>query len=92
LAVSSPLRRRGSCASKTKPELADVVEAAARDGARPPERPHQLYLLSPPGDERTITLEFSAATLSRMTEGPSATGPSLSPGVAPEACQAVTVM
>jgi hypothetical protein len=25
--------------------LADVVEQAARDGARPPDRPHQLYLL-----------------------------------------------
>jgi hypothetical protein len=37
--------------------LADVVEQAARDGARPPAGPHQLYLLSAPGDERTITLE-----------------------------------
>jgi hypothetical protein len=36
--------------------LADVVEQVARDGARPPEQPQQLYLLSAPGDERTITL------------------------------------
>ena len=38
-------------------ELADVVAQIARDGARPPEQAHQLYLLSPPGDQRTITLE-----------------------------------
>jgi hypothetical protein len=37
--------------------LADVVEQAARDGARPPDRPHQLYLLLALADERTITLE-----------------------------------
>ena len=37
--------------------LADVVAHIARDGARPPEQAHQLYLLSPPGDQRTITLE-----------------------------------
>ena len=37
--------------------LADVVAQVVRDGARPPDRPHQLYLLSAPGNERTITLE-----------------------------------
>jgi len=37
--------------------LADVVEQAVRDGARPPGRPQQVYLLSAPDDERTITLE-----------------------------------
>jgi len=37
--------------------LAAVVAQLPRDRARPPERAHQLYLLSPPGDERTITLE-----------------------------------
>jgi len=37
--------------------LANVVEQAARDGARPPDRPHQFNLLSPPGDARTITFE-----------------------------------
>jgi hypothetical protein len=37
--------------------LADVVAHVARDGARPPDRPQQLYLLSAPGDQRTITLE-----------------------------------
>jgi hypothetical protein len=36
--------------------LADVVAHVARDGARPPQQPQQLYLLSTPGDERTITL------------------------------------
>jgi hypothetical protein len=33
--------------------LADAVEQAVRDGARPPGRPQQLYLLSTPDDERT---------------------------------------
>jgi hypothetical protein len=36
--------------------LADVVAQVARDGARPPQQPQQLYLLSAPGNERTITL------------------------------------
>jgi hypothetical protein len=36
--------------------LADVVEQAVRDGARPPGRPRQLYLLSAPDDDRTLTL------------------------------------
>jgi len=37
--------------------LADAVAQIARDGARPAEQAHQLYLLSPPGNQRTITLE-----------------------------------
>jgi hypothetical protein len=36
--------------------LADVVAHVARDGARPPQQPQKLYLLSAPGNERTITL------------------------------------
>ena len=36
--------------------LADVVAHVARDGARPPQQPQQLHLLSAPGNERTITL------------------------------------
>jgi hypothetical protein len=43
------------------PRLADVVAQIARDGARPPEQAHQLYLLSPPRDQRTITLEHPIA-------------------------------
>jgi hypothetical protein len=47
--------------------LADVVEQAVRDGARPPDRPQQLYLLSTPDDERTITL---AQPITHASSGP----------------------
>jgi hypothetical protein len=47
--------------------LADVVERVARDGARPPERRQQLYLLSAPGHERTITL---AQPIRHSSSGP----------------------
>ncbi len=52
---------------QNEPGLANVVAQAARDGARPPDRPHQLYLLSPPGDERTITL---AQPIAHASTGP----------------------
>ncbi len=48
--IAAVLGRRDQC-------LASVVAQAVRDCARPPNRPHQVYPLSAPGDARTITLE-----------------------------------